>query len=102
QDRQTSARLNLADGRRRVGGITRRGVRVVGAGDVDQMIRNAALLGDGNLVRANVGAAIDGRRVTRDDLAAKAFGKMQAQRALARRSRADDGEKKGTDSFPLT
>ena len=47
------------------------------------MVRNAALLGDGHLVGADVEAAVDRGRVAVDDLAAEALGGGQGQRRLA-------------------
>ena len=58
--------------------------------DVDQMMRNAALLGRRHLVGADVDAAVHGGRIARDDFAAEAPRDRQAERALAGGRGADD------------
>ncbi len=84
EDRQPAAPVDVADGRRRVAREPRGGVLVGGIDDVDEVVRDAAPLGDRHLVGADVEAAVDGRGVAVDDLAAEALGGGQRQRRLAR------------------
>ena len=56
------------------------------------MVRDAAALGDGQLGRADVHAAVDLHRVGVDDLAAEALGQVEAQAGLARCGGADEGD----------
>ena len=92
ENRQPAARVDVADHRRRVARVLRRGVLVGRIDDVDQVMRDAAPLGDRHLVGADVEAAIDGGRIAVDDLAAEALGERQRQRALAGRGRPEDGD----------
>ena len=62
---------------------------------VEQVVRDAAPLGDRQLRRADVHAAVDRHRVGVDDLAAERLGQVERQVALARRRRADDGDDRG-------
>jgi hypothetical protein len=59
-------------------------------------MRDAALLGDRNLVGADVEAAVDRRRIARDDFTAEASGQRNPQCALARGGGPDDGDEDGT------
>jgi hypothetical protein len=54
EDRQASARVDVADRGRRVARILRRRVVVGRFGDVDQMVRDPAAIASRNLVRADV------------------------------------------------
>ena len=76
--------------RRRVARVPRRRVLLGRIGDVDQVMRDAALLGERHLVGADVEAAVDRGRIAVDDLAAEAAGQRDAERALAGRGRAED------------
>jgi hypothetical protein len=55
------------------------------------VVRNAAPIGRQRLVRADVDAAINGRRVAGDDLAVERLRQADAERTLAGRRRTDDG-----------
>src|SRR5678815_6099339 len=68
------------------------GVHLDRVGNINQMVRNAALLFGPQLVGADVRSAIDGRRITVDDLDAIALGQRQTQRALPRSSRPQHGQ----------
>ena len=75
---------------RGVARVLRRRVLLGRIDDVDQMMRDAAAIGVGNLVGADVEPAIDRGRIAVDDLAAVALGDRQRQRALARRGRTEN------------
>ena len=90
QDRQAAARGDVADDGRRLARIPRRRVLLGRIGDVDQVMGNALAGGRRHLVGADVEAAVDGRRVTADDLAVEPVGERDAERALAGRGRTDD------------
>jgi hypothetical protein len=53
---------------------------------------NAATQREGHFVGADVEAAVHRRRVATDDFAAAPLGELDAERALARRRRTQDGE----------
>src|SRR5206468_6021068 len=92
QDRQLAARVHVANYRRGVARVLRRGVLLGRIDDVDQVMRDAAAIGRRDLVGADVEAAIDGGRIAIDDLAVEALGEGQGQRALPGRGRAEDGD----------
>ena len=96
ENRQLAARGDVADRRRRFARVARRRVLLGRIGDVDQMVRNALLLGERHLVGADVEAAIHGGRVAADDFAVEAARERDAERALAGRGRADDRDERGT------
>ena len=87
-----AARVDVADRRRRIARVLRRRVLVRRLDDVDQVMRDAALLGDRHFVGADVEAAIHRRRVAVDDLAAMPLGDRQRERALAGRGRTENGD----------
>jgi hypothetical protein len=84
--------VDVADRGGRIARVLRRGVVVGRLGDVDQVVRDAAAIGDGDLVGADVEPAVDGGRVAVDDLAAVTLGDRQRQRALPRRGGAKNGD----------
>ena len=87
--------MDVANRRGGVARVLRRRVLVGRIDDVDQVVRNAAPLGQRHLVGADVEAAIDRRRVAVDDLAAEPLGQRQRQRALAGRGRPEHRDDKG-------
>jgi hypothetical protein len=84
----------------RVARVVGRRITIAGADDVDEMMRNAALRFGRDLVGADVDAAIDGRRIARDDLAAKRFREPQRELTLAGRRRTDDRDKSARQRMP--
>src|SRR5207253_1786788 len=88
-ERQMATSVNRTDGGRRVARILRRRVLLGGLRDVNQVMRDAVLLLDPDLVRADVESAVDRSRVAVDDLAAVAGRECQRQRALSRRGRTE-------------
>ena len=64
-------------------------------GDVDQMVRDAAALGQRHLVGADVESAIDGGRIAADDFPAEPLRERDAERALAGGGRAEDRDERG-------
>ena len=62
---------------------------------IDQVVRDAPPLGDRQLRRTDVHAAVDGHRVAVHDLAAERLGQVEREVALARGRRADDGDDRG-------
>jgi hypothetical protein len=93
EDGKPSARGDLTNDRGRIAAIARRGILFGGFDDVDEMMRDAALLRERDFVRADVEAAIHGRRIATDDLAVEALRQRKPQRALPRRRWPDDGKK---------
>ena len=91
-DRQPPARDNVRDRGARDGGPARRVKRFVRADEVQRVVGHAAPLFDRRLGRADVHADVDLRRIAGDDLAAGALREGEAQRALARRRRAQHGD----------
>ena len=71
------ARVDVANDALGVARELRRGVDLRRIGDVDQVVRDAALLVSGHLVGADVEAAIDGGGVAVDDLAAVPLGQRR-------------------------
>ena len=92
QNRHAAARQDVADRGGRVARVVGGAVFGGRLDDVDEMVRDAALIGDRHLVGADVEAAVDRRRIAVDDLAAKPLGERQSERALARRRRAEHGD----------
>ena len=79
----------------RRGGVARKlrgGVLLGRLDDVDEVVRNAALLRLRQLVGADVEPAVDRGRVAVDDLAAVLLGERERQRALAGRRGPENGE----------
>ena len=92
QQRDAPARVNLADARGRVPG---KGRCCIGGGwvrDVDEMVRNAVLLRNGDLVGSDVESAIDGGGITVDDLAPEPRRQREAERTLPGGGRAQHGD----------
>ena len=87
--------MDVADRRRRVARVLRRGVLGRRLDDVDEMVRDTATLGDRQLVGADVEAAIHGGRVAVDDLAAVALGERERQSTLAGRRRPENRNHEG-------
>ena len=69
--------------------------RVADGERVEQVVRDAAALGDRQLRRTDVHAAVDLHRVGVHDLAAEPLGEVERQAGLAGRGRADDGHDRG-------
>ena len=84
--------MNLADDPGGVARILCRGVDRRRLCNVDQIMWNAAAGTDGKLVGADVESPVYGRGIAIEDFATVALGQGQAERALARRCRAKDGE----------
>ena len=63
---------------------------------VEQVVGDAATLGERQLRRTDVHAAVDLHRVGVHDLAAQPLGEVEGERALARRGRPDDGDHRAT------
>ena len=84
--------VDLLDRRNRIAHVARRRVFVGRLDDVNQVMGNAAPLGERHLVGADVEAAVHGRRIAADDFAAAPQRQLDAERALARRRGTQDGE----------
>ena len=61
-----------------------------GFDEIDQMMRDAALLRDGNLCGADVEVPIDLRRIANEDFAAESLRETDSERRLARSGRPED------------
>jgi hypothetical protein len=83
-----------ADHRRSFARVAGRRVLVGRFHHVHHVMRNAPLLERGNLVRADVEAAVHGRRIAAHDLAAELLGDRDAEGALPRRGRADNRDQR--------
>ena len=88
QQRQSAARVDLADQPRRVGDELRRRVGLARVEHVDQVMRHGGAFGGTGFGGADVHVAVDQRRVDADDFDApvrlERFGDRERGRALAR------------------
>ena len=85
-NREPTARVDIADDGRRVMRVLRGRVLTGRVDDVDQMMRNAAAISQRHFVGANIETTSDSRRIAVDDLAVVALGDCQRQRACRWRS----------------
>ena len=92
ENRPASACVDVLDGCQRISRVPRRRVLLGRLDDVDQMMRDAALLLRRHLVGADIEAAVDGGGIAADDLAAAPQRQLDAERALACCGRTQDGE----------
>src|SRR5687768_4026670 len=79
ENRQLPPFMNAGNDPSRVARIVRGGVLLRRAGDVDQVMRNAAALMQRNLIGADIEPAIDGSGIAVDDLAVESLGNGNAQ-----------------------
>jgi hypothetical protein len=91
-NRPPPALINLFNGFDRIARVSRRRVFVSRLDNVDQMMRNTAALRERHFVGADVESAIYRGRVAADDFAAAPQCELDAERALARGGRTEDGE----------
>ncbi len=96
EDRLLAARRDVANDGRGVACVVRSGVLLRRIRDVHHVMRNALLLGERNLVGADVEHPVDGGRIAGDDLAVEVPGERNAQRALARGGGTDDRDESRT------
>src|SRR5436190_1361068 len=92
ENREASARVDLADRSRRVACVLCGSVFGRRIHDVEEMMRDAPAICEQHFIGPDVEAAIDCRRIAVHDLAAKPLGERQGERALARRSRTQHGD----------
>jgi len=92
EDRQAPASGDAAYDRRRVLRVAGCGVDLRRLRDVDQVVRDALLLVERHLVGADVDAAEHRGRIAGHDLAAEVARQGDAECALPRRGRAEDGD----------
>jgi hypothetical protein len=89
QERHVPACVHVANDAIGVARVLRRCVHVSRIGDVDQVMRNAALFGGRHFVGADVEPPIHGRGITVENLAANPLRQRQSQRALPGRRRSE-------------
>src|SRR3954462_2123017 len=70
------------------------GIALVGIDEVDQVMRHACALGGGGLRCADVHAAVDLRRIDRDDFEWILLSETQGEGALAARGRPEERERR--------
>ena len=83
--------MNVANRGRGFARVACRGVLLSRIGDVDQMMRNPASIGDAQLVGADIEPPIHGRRIAIDDFAPESLAERQRERALPGGGRSQDG-----------
>jgi hypothetical protein len=84
--------MDVANGRGGVACELRRRIDLSWIRHVDQVMRDTAAVLRGYLVGADIESAIHRSRIAVDDLPVMALGQREAQRALARRRRTEDGK----------
>ena len=92
ENRPMAACVDAVDRRHRVAHVACGSVFIGWLDDVDEVMRNSAAFGHRHLVGADIETPIHRRRVATDDLAAVPQCQFDAQRALPRGSRTQDGE----------
>jgi hypothetical protein len=84
-DRQSAALDDRIDRGSRLPSILARSERLIGFGDVEQVVRNERLFGARGLGSTDLEAAIDGHRIAADYLACEALRQVERQCRLSRR-----------------
>lgn len=84
--------VNALDCGHGISDVPRRCVLFGRIGDIDDVVRNAAALIERNLVGADIKPAVNGGGIAADDFAAPPDRQLDAERAFACGSRAEDGK----------
>ena len=92
EERRAAARLNLVNRGERVARPVGGGVGALGRDEIYEVVRDAAPLVRRDFRRGDLDLSVDLYRVAVDDLAARAQRERDAEVALARGGRADDGD----------
>ncbi len=90
EDRKTASRRDVPDGACRLACVACRGVLLERVGDVNQVMRDAATLGQRHLVGPDVESTIHGGRIAAHDFSTEPGGESDAERALAGGGGAED------------
>lgn len=98
-NRPAPAAVNVVDCGHGISDVPRCGVLVGRIGDIDDVVRNAAALIQRHLVGADIKSTINGSGIAADDLAAAPDCQLDAERAFACGSRAQDGEDRRTQTL---
>ncbi len=90
-NRELSAAVDVADGRRGVARVLGGGVLARGIGNIDEVMWNPTLIGRRDLIGTDIKPAIDRGRIAVDDLAIEPLGERERERTLAGGRRPEHG-----------